>query len=36
MTEHEWFTSTDPKLMLDFLKGRASRRKLRLFAVEVL
>jgi hypothetical protein len=33
MTEQEWSESTDPWKMLDFLKGRASDRKLRLFAV---
>src|SRR4051794_18344837 len=33
MTEAEWLTSTDPDLVLDFLKGQASDRKLRLFAV---
>lgn len=32
MTESEWQTCTDPKLMLEFLKGRVSDRKLRLFA----
>jgi hypothetical protein len=33
MTEAEWVTSTDPAPMLQFLRGRASDRKLRLFAV---
>jgi hypothetical protein len=33
MTEAEWLACTDPGPMLDFLKGRASERKLRLFAV---
>jgi len=32
MTEGEWLTSTDPKAMLDDLRGNASDRKLRLFA----
>src|SRR5438309_2166335 len=32
MTEQEWLASTDPKPMLKFLKGRASYRKLRMFA----
>ena len=31
MTEAEWLASADPKLMLMFLRGRASDRKLRLF-----
>jgi hypothetical protein len=34
MTEKEWLQSGEPWLMLDFLQGRASERKLRLFAVE--
>ncbi len=32
MTETEWLTSTNPKPMLEFLRGKASDRKLRLFA----
>lgn len=32
MTAAEWQASTDPQKMLDFLKGTASERKLRLFA----
>src|SRR5262245_44905970 len=32
MTEAEWFSCVDPKVMLDFLRGKASRRKFRLFA----
>jgi hypothetical protein len=33
MTEAEWFACTDPRPMLEFLRGKASERKFRLFAV---
>jgi hypothetical protein len=32
MTEQEWLTCTKPEKMLEFLRGNASERKLRLFA----
>ncbi len=32
MTEAEWLAATDPTLMLEFLRGKVSARKLRLFA----
>ncbi len=32
MTEHEWLTCADPGPMLEFLRGKAIERKLRLFA----
>jgi hypothetical protein len=32
LTEAEWLASTDPKPMLDFLRGKGSDRKARLFA----
>lgn len=33
MTEQEWLECTDPTVMLAFLRGNATKRKMRLFAV---
>jgi len=34
MTEQEWLQATEPRPMLEFLEGKASAQKLRLFGVE--
>jgi hypothetical protein len=33
VTGQHWLTSTDPAAMLEFLRGKVSERKLRLFTV---
>ena len=33
MTEEEWLSSTEPRPMLEFLAGKASDRKFRLYGL---